>query len=624
VSVLAHVQPTNSGTFPLLGISSRIVGEALPPDARPEEPPVTPGDTDNTATAAVGGNLNQFRDFTLVTNNFAVPSQVYRKLVERDRIDAGRAAGRFVEPWGFAEASAGLVERRTVVVTGRRGTGRRTTATCLLDHVGGLHLAEIEVDDEAPLGRHPVAAKEGYLLDLTGADDATVDQTVAGLDGFRARLAQEESCLALVVPQEHAHRFAGDQVFELTPPAGTEVLMAHLAADGLVDQAEKWLEEPEVRRLLASARVTDAARMADLIRSVSARGGDFAQRRQDVLDAFGNWTDHLRAEFSAHQDVPWRALLISAAVLEHAHQDTVLEASEQFLRATRYDAEPAHPLAGEGLAARLTAVGTEVEGEQVSFGKPNYATSVLDHVWADFPAMRDPLVRWMIAIPAEQRISAGDGDRIARHLIDRGLPGPVLTATMAWAERNSLRPLAERLLSAAAVDTGIGFAVRRAIYDWSCRRDLSIPVCTTAITVCGGDFGRCYPHVALTRLGHFAKRPELTEAVVKALSDLASTSSAHFVQVVKRLACWLEGDGSAPRSLAVTGMLDAAASDPQQRGELLEVLVSATSGRADELGALELAAFRWRQQGAGRDEVYDLVVAKANRADPLIRSAISS
>ena len=57
---------------------------------------------------------------------------------------------------------------------------------------------------------------------------------------------------------------------------------------------------------------------------------------------------------------------------------------------------------------------------------------------------------------------------------------------------------------------------------------------------------------------------------------------------------------------------------------LLDVLVSATSGRPDELGALELAAFQWRQQGTGRDEVYDLVVAKVNRVDPLIRSAISS
>ena len=56
------------------------------------------------------------------------------------------------------------------MLAGPAGTGRRTAATVLLERLGGLHLVEIEVDEEASLARHPIAAKEGYLLDLTAAD----------------------------------------------------------------------------------------------------------------------------------------------------------------------------------------------------------------------------------------------------------------------------------------------------------------------------------------------------------------------------------------------------------------------------------------------------------------------
>ncbi|GAA0619509.1 hypothetical protein GCM10010174_42370 [Kutzneria viridogrisea] len=573
---------------------------------------MTPGDTDNAVHAAVGGDVYQFRDVSVVTHNYA-----RRGLPVSTVLDAGRAASRFVRPGGFGVALARLAGDRVVVLASRRGTGRRTAATCLLDGVGGLSLAEIEVDEESPLAKHPVSPRHGYLLDLTTADDRTVEQTATGLAAFRAKLSAEGSWLVLVVPPAHGHLFEAELV-DLRPPAADEVLLAHLAADGLDDQADKWLAEPEVRRLLAGARVSDAARMADLVRRVSAQDGDFAQCCADVVAALRDWSDQLTAEFRAHPDVPWRALLLAAAVLDQAHPDSVLAASEALLRATGYVAEEeVHPLAGEGLAARLASVGAVVDNDRVRLPKPDYARSVLGYAWRDFPALRDHLVRWMISLPERY----GDGEVVAGHLMDLAVPSVLTTAVAAWAERTPLRRLAERLLVAGALDTGLGFAVRRTIYDWSCRRDLSTPLSTVALAVCGGELGQRYPQVALTRIGHFAAREELAQPVLDALSSLAHK---HFTQVVIRLRRWL-GEGPAPWDLVVTALLDAAESEQDGRGWILDQLVAACSGRPQDLGALELAALRWRGAGgADRQRVQELLLAKVNRADPLVRAAISS
>ncbi|MFI9383875.1 hypothetical protein [Kutzneria sp. NPDC052558] len=514
------------------------------------------------------------------------------RLLERSRLDVRRAVRRFVEPAGFVEALAKLLGSRAVVLAGPSGSGRRTAATVLLDRLGGLHLVEIAVDAEASLARHPVAAKEGYLLDLSSADDETVEQVRAALAEFTAALDQEDSSLVVIVDDGRA---AGFEAVRLGRPEPREVLAAHL---------EGMEVEPALAELPSTS--AEAVRLAELVVSV--------EDRQDVLGALSNWAGRLRAEFAGHVDVPWRALLLAAAVLESALQDVVHAAADALLDETRYVGTKPHPLAGEGLAARLAGIGASAG--VVTFDRPGYAEAVISHVWTDFPALREPLVAWLVGLPAI--LSAEDAELLVPRLVDLGVE-PVIRAVTAWSE--SALPLAHRLLATAALDPVIGPGIRRVIQDWSQRRDLPRPLGEVAIAVCGAELGSRYPHVALTRLGSFVKRPELTDQVAAALSTMAGESQ--FAQVVTRLARWLRETDAARKALAVRALLDEAAAQPQHRDTLLNLLVQAAGGRPAELGALDLAAFEWRRDGGSRD-VHDQLQAKLNGVDPLLRSAISN
>ncbi|HEY0497508.1 MAG TPA: hypothetical protein VGD48_17305 [Kutzneria sp.] len=513
------------------------------------------------------------------------------RLLERTRLDARRAARRFVEPAGFLDALAKLLGNRAVVLAGPPGSGRRTAATVLLDRLGGLHLVEIAVDDEATLARHPVAAKEGYLLDLTGADDATVEQVKAALTDFTATLDQEDSSLVVIVDDDRA---AGFDAVRLPAPEPAEVLKAHL-------------EGTEVDPLPTEPPTTsaEAVRLAELLVSV--------EDPRLVAGAYHRWKGRLRKQFDQHEDVPWRALLLAAAFLEGAHQDVVDAAADALLTETRYEGPRSHPLAGPGVVARLAGVGAFAG--PVSFAEPGYAEAVIDFAWSEFPALREPLVDWLIGLPAG--LSDTDGARLTARVIGLGAPAVAKIVT-AWAE--SAVPLARRLLAAAALDPVIGTDIRRLIKDWSKRRDLPTKLSEVAIAVCGGELGSRFPHIALTRLGSFVKRPELTEQVASALSTMAGESQ--FAQVVTRLARWLRETDEARRALAVRALLDEAAAQPQHRETLLNLLVQAAGGRPTELGTLDLAAFEWRRDGGSRD-VHDQLQAKLDGVDPLLRSAIS-
>ncbi|HTI22277.1 MAG TPA: hypothetical protein VL652_14880 [Kutzneria sp.] len=510
------------------------------------------------------------------------------RLLERTRLDARRATRRFVEPAGFLDALAKLLSSRAVVLAGPPGSGRRTAATVLLDRLGGLHLVEIAVDDEATLARHPVAAKEGYLLDLTGADDATVEQVKAALTEFTATLDQEDSSLVVLVDDDRA---AGFDAVRLPPPEPVEVLKAHLEGT----EFDPLPTEPPTTS-------ADAVRLAGLLVSV--------EDPRLVAGAFHRWKARLRKEFDQHEDVPWRALLLAAAFLEGAHQDVVDAAADALLAESRYEGPRPHPLAGPGLAARLAGVGAFAG--PVSFAEPGYAEAVIDFAWTEFPALREPLVDWLIGLA-----DAG-GVRLATKVLGLGASAVAKVVT-AWAE--SASPLAQRLLAAAALDPTIGADIRRLIKDWSRRRDLSRPLSDVVIAVCGGELGSRFPHIALTRLGSFVKRPELTDKVASALSTMAGESQ--FAQVVTRLARWLRETDEARRALAVRALLDEAVAQPQHRETLLNLLVQAAGGRPTELGALDLAAFEWRRDGGSRD-VHDQLQAKLDGVDPLLRSALSS
>ena len=514
------------------------------------------------------------------------------RLLERTRLDPRRVAQRYVEPEGFLEALAKLLGSRAVVLAGPAGTGRRTAATVLLERLGGLHLVEIEVDEEASLARHPIAAKEGYLLDLTAADDATVEQVRTALADFTKTLDKEDSSLVVIVDDDRAQGF---DAVRLAAPAPAEVLRAHL-------------EDREVEPALAELPTTpaEAVRLAELVVSV--------EDRQDVLGAYTNWSSRLREEFERHEDVPWRALLLAAAFLESAHQDVVDAAADALLAETRYEGPKPHPLAGVGLAEKLAGIGASAG--TVTFAKPGYAEAVIDHVWTDFPALREPLVDWLIGLP--RALSNEDSARLTVRLVGLGVTAVVKAVTV-WSE--SALPMARRLLAVAALDPVIGPDIRRVLKNWSKRRDLSTRLSEVAIAVCGGELGNRFPHIALTRLGSFVRRPELTDQVAVALSTMAGESQ--FAQVVTRLTRWLRETDQARKALAVRALLDEAAAQPQHRDTLLNLLVQAAGGRPTELGALDLAAFEWRRDG-GSVDVHDQLQTKLNGVDPLLRSAISS
>lgn len=146
-----------------------------------------------------------------------------------------------------------------------------------------------------------------------------------------------------------------------------------------------WLQWDEAPLLLKQALPADARRLADLVEHVAPHVGDITAQRAEVAQAYRGWADELRGWFDEHREPHDRALLLAAAALPPATEDSYVYSAASALAERLQITINGTGLAWcpvTGLRALLRA---DQEDGRLVFLRHGFAESALRHTLADYP-----------------------------------------------------------------------------------------------------------------------------------------------------------------------------------------------------------------------------------------------
>ncbi|MEV7863724.1 hypothetical protein AB0O86_34270 [Streptomyces hirsutus] len=440
-----------------------------------------------------------------------------------------------------------------VVLCGEAGAGRRTAALHVLRGAGvpPERIRWLSLDWDYPrIEQIPSTKGHGFVLDLTG-DQELREDFYTGLADYQKEAEAAEAFLIILASTGswNPGPVATVPVVHLVRPSATQIAEAHLRRR--TEDRMDWLTHPPLNTLLAKgASAADAARLARLVADADEDG------QKAVEQEFTGWRDHLTNWFKQHgepEDVPERALLISAALLENAPAGVVLEAADRLFAEVGGVLPPGGPLAGRDLQQRVRSIeASMVDGEHISLDADRHGLSeaLLTHVWQQRPQLRDVLLKWASQISAPGGTAVGHLRRIADCLVQLSLlPGgsTVRSVASTWIDtgRSAHRQLAVDVLEKMALHPDTGVGVRRMLYAWAQQKTISQEVLTAVAEICAGRLGREYPRVALTRLRVLASRADglAREAVADAVRALASAPEQRIL-VLSEIVQWAESANS--------------------------------------------------------------------------------
>jgi hypothetical protein len=347
--------------------------------------------------------------------------------------ELARAARVHVTARSDAELRQGLAEDRVVFLCGRMGSGRRTSATVVLDRLTGTARAASRVtilDAASGLAGLPerLEAGSGHLLDASGETwiDAITEAQVAGARGALGGAG----FLVILVDADSVRSLPGRTVDHAIPDL-VEVAVFHLAArlasDGAPDTAEaraliaeacridsgtaQWHEEltktvtsgPAEAALLAEAIESwHERRKAD--RKAKPSVEEFRVRRRYQLAA-----DLLRQ--GGRTDSPLRqSYVISAAVLDRLAVSEVVEGAGRLstlLEEVEHPGAPGHrEIFGQPLARWLRHVDMTTmaadrrnrDGAVARMPSRELSRSVIEVAWREYDAAREPVLAWLMSL----------------------------------------------------------------------------------------------------------------------------------------------------------------------------------------------------------------------------------
>ncbi|SHF90522.1 hypothetical protein [Streptoalloteichus hindustanus] len=464
-------------------------------------------------------------------------------------------AKRFVEPRNFAVAQHLLRDRRTVLLGGRQGSGRRSAALMLLaglSHEGAVRILPPEPDETGILlNPNEVDSRERLLLDLTHAPADTSEALHAELSGFRAVLFEKEAHLAVALPTPHDSVVRAEfrsLSTDISRPDGAEVLRTHLTAEKVPISVQQ-LNHQELRPHLATSSMDELARLAHRMRmSYTANERDpFEVWLRKALSALTDRGEEVANKVRGKSGQE-RALMFVTAFLHDGPADVVPEAENRLLRAIDFPDDGTHALDRPDLVERLSGIGAHVDQEQrVRFSDFEWDTAIRSHFWLAYSPMRAPFLSWASGLIETANLRAPDTDRIAYRLAEQCLrwrqPGAAVSLAQRWAEKRE-----PRLTSAATVvlvqgltDEVHGGFFRRSLYDWARDAFLNPNLARIVIALCTDVLAPTLPDRALVRLHHLTRHRD-REVSTEASNALTSLAEDHrfFRRLLDRLARWVD------------------------------------------------------------------------------------
>ena len=484
-----------------------------------------------------------------------------------DRDLAACAPDRFQPPGGQWDRALGkLRDFRAVIVTGERGTGRRTAALRLLTAVNAIgHVQEITPTWKRP--RTDVLPPTGgghlYLLDISEEPERPA---LAEFGGKLLAWAEEKSIYLVITATEEAWAkrwtaSAEEAIIRLRSPNARALAESEIRSARAPERIAV-LEDPVFDDIWKSApKAEDACRLARL---VIDRGDS---RPEEIASEYRNWRSWIDDELPK-KELAERALIWSAAFCDGGQRKSVIHMSEDLRRLLGEERGPADILKDAPASKRLKDAWIEPggpgEGVRLSPERHGLAAALRAYLWDEYedPELREKLTDWIAGQLGGLPLS--DTERVVNGMLDIVIS--CRDDTLLRALRDKLtgdrRPLAVRALSTAALDPKFGAHVRTSLYKWATTvKDQR--VIDLVIEVCGGTFGERMPGIALVRLGWAA---QASQSGSLALATALTTLAARYPdEVLASLDRWFSV--FVPPSAGINGLLALASS--QQGAALL-------------------------------------------------------
>ncbi|MEV1008834.1 ABC transporter substrate-binding protein [Streptomyces sp. NPDC049881] len=452
---------------------------------------------------------------------------------------------RFVHPRGFRKADEVLRERRTVVLSGHAGHGRRTAALMLLYELSASSEGMHEIDpgtgeDGVELDHRSVGEEDRLLLDLSTGDTSLHRRVQPALSSFRAVVEERRAHLVIIVP-EHLAPTLSPELGQLTvtigrPPAD-ELLMRHLRREGITPAADEISSAPALTRFLADARLRDVARLARLVRQAreAAPQGRFADWWRGPLAEISADGSAAAKFIAKRTDGRQRALALTVAMFHGCPPDTVYAALDVLLQRVKHPEDERPRLDRSDLTTELDGIkARDVPDAGVRFILPGHDSAVLRHFWTYFPDLRPKFREWVevcvrtLELAPERRKEIID--RFADQSLRTGHPEELMELVTAWTGSGTgqrLVPDATQLLAEGLRRGPESRNLRQQILDRARETGRPHAFRLTLTMACAQVMAVTHPDQALVRLHHLARHETSAERrpARDALLDLAVTES---------------------------------------------------------------------------------------------------
>ncbi|MFE0106006.1 ABC transporter substrate-binding protein [Streptomyces sp. NPDC059009] len=587
-----------------------------------------------------------------------VRDQTERRTLTISEEDRNRLYQRFIDPPRMEQARRVLARTRTVLVGGLPGNGRRATALMLLHTLpgarGSLHELPDTADDDSasPLDAQEINQGDRLLLDLSESDESRYLSTQERLFDFRDRLLQRDAHLVIVLPHRLGYLLRDELrhlTVEIGRPSPRQVFVRHLRCDDIAPTPAE-LSDSELTGYLTHAPVRQVAALADRIRRRRDAAGaehGFAHWLADSLAEVHDQATRVAADIAAAEDGRRRALLLSLAMFHGCAPGTVLNATNELLRALSHPQDETPRLDRTDLHAEFTAIGAETQQHgHIRFQVPGYDTAVRNHFWTYLPDIRRQLRDWFKTCMGDSGLGQSEREgavtRFAEQVLRSNRPEDLRWLVDEWTRGSAsahLVPDAAQALALGLADDQHGRYFRQQIYDWSTTSDTANALQHVLVLVCSEAMARTHPDQALVRLHHLARRASgrVGATARDALLQLARSDNRLYQLLLDRLSTgvsqgqWAAKDAvlflvfadpirlirsSSTRACLVVGWtaalqhpeeqwgrhavswFNACLADTDHRGSVLDVLASACGSDSRVSGRLFRIARHWQRTGA--------------------------
>jgi hypothetical protein len=300
---------------------------------------------------------------------------------------AACADGRFVPPGGQWDGAAHKLQTfGALIVTGERGTGRRTAALRLLTGAGiPGPLYELTPTWRRPRlqALQPLAAPgTRFLLDMS---EPTAEPALADFGGRLVHWARENGvCLAVIATDDAGVRrwagSAGGAEIRLLSPDAHTLAERELRTAGAGELRAGILQDPVFSDIWKSApKAEDACRLARLI----IEGTD--RSPEAIADEYRGWRKWID-EVLPKRDLGARTLMWSAAFCDGGQRMSVLRMSEDLRRRLHEDRGPAAILSDTPSSQRLLDADIKRNGDTVWLSPTQHglAGALRASLWDEF------------------------------------------------------------------------------------------------------------------------------------------------------------------------------------------------------------------------------------------------